>query len=237
MQSEQIDKIAAALAKAQGAFASIKKDKTASIRSNNGASYSYSYADLASVIDAIRKPLAENGIAYIQAIQTVDSGMYLDTRLIHSSGQWISSTYPLPAGGRAQEMGSAQTYARRYALCALVGVVAEDDDDGDNAADTKPTQAKRPDPSPPVPPQTPPQQTRAGFALTNPNGTIGQALGRPGEWLDALTAAMEGGDDPQAWWEVNRSLAEEIAGKYKQAKPIVDRLRKMADDYGREVAA
>ena len=52
----------------------------------------------------------------LQHITMTESGLILQTRLLHSSGQWIGSTYPLPSGGRAQEMGSAQTYARRDAL-------------------------------------------------------------------------------------------------------------------------
>lgn len=243
MQSAEIDKLAAALAKAQGAFQPIKKDKTASIRSTNGASYSYSYADLASVIDAIRKPLADNGLAYVQPIIHGEGGMHLETRLLHASGQWIGSTYPLPSGGRAQEMGSAQTYARRYALCALVGIVAEDDDDGGNAGEAKPQPAKARDPSPPIPAATPPAAKNgngktAEYVLMAPNGKVADRFPRPGAFLEALDQQMADGDDPQAWWESNKVQAMKISADYPAAsRALIEHMLQRVEDYGREIGA
>ena len=63
----------------------------------------------------------------------MDGIIILNTRIVHKSGQWMESDYPVGGLGRPQEMGSAMTYARRYALFGLVGVAGEDDDDG-NAA-------------------------------------------------------------------------------------------------------
>lgn len=239
MQSEQINELAAALAKAQGMFKPVVKDKTARVRMKSGGEYSYSYADLASVMDAIRGPLAANGLACAQAITMhSEGGMYLDTRILHSSGQWIGSTYPLPSGGAAQEMGSAQTYARRYSLCALVGIVAEDDDDGERAAVTKPQPAKARDPSPPIPPERSPAQNGAGFVLMAPNGRVAERYGRPGEFLEALDREMEDGDDPQSWWEPNKQLALSIAEKYPQAaRALIEKMQARVEDYGREVTA
>jgi hypothetical protein len=136
--SETFADLASALSKAQGAFPAIKKDNTAQVRGESkrgeAVEYSYSYADLASILEAIRKPLAENGLSIIQPICPADpEHVWLVTRLIHSSGQWIESAYPVDVYERPQEMGSAITYARRYALTALLGIAAEEDDDGAGA--------------------------------------------------------------------------------------------------------
>jgi len=126
-QSEQIGQLAAALALAQAKMEPPKKDRTAKIESQKG-SYSYHYSDLASLIDAIRGPFAENGLAHYQSVFMEDAQMMLETRIIHSSGEWIASQYPLAAYAKPQEQGSAITYARRYALGALAGLAPEDDD-------------------------------------------------------------------------------------------------------------
>lgn len=133
-QSQTIGKLAEALAKAQTLIASPKKDKTAKIKSDKGQ-YEYTYADLASVLDAARKPLGDNGLSLVQPIGYQDGHMLLRTVLLHVSGEWIDSEYPIPAFARAQEQGSAITYARRYAASAFLGIAAEDDDDGKAATD------------------------------------------------------------------------------------------------------
>lgn len=235
MQSEPINELAAALAKAQGAFTAIKKDKVAKIKSQGGASYEYAYADLASIMEAIRGPLSANGLACVQAITMTDGGMILQTRLLHSSGQWIESTYPLPAGGRAQEMGSAQTYARRYSLCALVGIVAEDDDDGAGAAETKPRQTKPRDPSPPPPPAEPPP-VQASYQLMHPNGRVASRHERPSLFLKALEDEMRDAKDPHIWWAINGPQAKAIAEQFPQAQEKVAELEEAAT-FGREAAA
>jgi len=125
MKSEQINEIAAALSKAQGAMQNAVMDKI-------NPHFRSRYATLASVLDSIRKPLSDNGLAVTQTIGIQNGGMVLTTMLMHTSGQWLSSEYPLPIG-KPQEMGSAQTYARRYSLAALVCNSSEEDDDA-NAA-------------------------------------------------------------------------------------------------------
>lgn len=141
MQSEKIGALAEALAKAQGAMSSPAKTKRAKIESQKG-SYSYTYADLADVIEATRKPLAENGLSCCQIISYDGQALLLTTQLQHASGEWLRSTYPLPLHQRPQDQGSAITYARRYALCALLGIAAEDDDDGAAAQAAKPAPAR-----------------------------------------------------------------------------------------------
>jgi hypothetical protein len=118
-----VAQLAEALAAAQGKFTNPKKTKTA-----NAGKYSYSFADLADVLDAIRQPMASAGLSVVQTIET--GPLHLATTLMHVSGQSITSRYPLVAMTSQQDMGSQLTYARRYSLCAILGVAAEEDRDG-----------------------------------------------------------------------------------------------------------
>jgi hypothetical protein len=118
-----VDKLAEALAAAQGKFTNPKKTKTAT-----GTKYSYTFADLADVLDAIRQPMASAGLSVVQTIET--GPLHLATTLMHTSGQSVTSRYPLVAMTSQQDMGSQLTYARRYSLCAILGVAAEEDRDG-----------------------------------------------------------------------------------------------------------
>lgn len=130
MHSEQIDEISAALAKAQSAM----ENPTAN-RIN--PHFKSRYVDLAALVDAIRKPLSANGLAITQLMEIRETGMVMRTILMHTSGQWLASEYPLPNTARPQEMGSAQTYARRYSLSALVCNAADEDDDATGAEAAK----------------------------------------------------------------------------------------------------
>ena len=134
--SENINEIATALAKAQGQIEAALKDKTnPHLRSK--------YADLASVWDACRHQLSSNGIAIVQAPETTEKGVSIETLLCHSSGQWVKSSCFIPVDKyTAQGFGSAITYARRYSLAAFVGV-APDDDDGNGAGSGEKPSAKK----------------------------------------------------------------------------------------------
>ena len=232
MQSEPIDKLAAALAKAQSEFKPIKKDKTAKVRSEKG-SYEYHYADLSAVFDSVREALAKNGLAVTQRT-IVNGGLTLETRLLHSAGQWIAATYPLPSGGRAQEMGSALTYAKRYSLSSMLGIAAEDDDDGADAAETKPRPPAARDPSPP--PEPPKDAPKSSFQLMAPNGRVASRHERPSKFLEALETEMREAADPHIWWAINGAQAKAIAEQFPQAMAKVTELEEIAT-YGREAAA
>lgn len=129
--SSDIGELAAALAAAQSGFTFAAKDSTAVL---DKSGKTRTYADLQSVLDAVRDGLAKNGLAVIQAPMPAENGIKLRTTLAHKSGQWIASELWLPQDrmGGVQGMGSALTYARRYALAAMVGI-AQDDDDGEQA--------------------------------------------------------------------------------------------------------
>lgn len=132
--SETINEIAAALAKAQGEMENATKNAQNPHFKNN-------YADLAGVLNAVRPVLSKHGVAIWQATSIEGNVMVLHTRLIHSSGQWLESIHPvcaLPA--KPQEIGSCETYARRYSLAAICGIAQEDDDLSDGKA-TRPVAA------------------------------------------------------------------------------------------------
>lgn len=130
-QSEQINELATALAKAQGAMQNATMNRT-------NPHFKSKYADLSSVLDAIRAPLSASGLSVVQTMQVTERGMMLRTTLMHSSGQFIVTEYPLPATQRPHEMGSALTYARRYSIAALICNSSDEDDDGNTAMDAKP---------------------------------------------------------------------------------------------------
>lgn len=126
--SEQIEKLAEALSKAQGAMDAADKDAI-------NPHFGKKYADLASVWRACRKPLADNGLSVIQSPEVSANGLEITTRLMHSSGQWMESTLPMhPTKNDPQGVGSAITYGRRYGLCSMLGIVADEDDDGNGAS-------------------------------------------------------------------------------------------------------
>lgn len=130
--SEQLDQIAAALAKAQG-------DMRFAAKGNVNPHFKSKYADLASVIEAIREPLSKNGIAHTTGVKVDDCNVTATVRLIHASGQWIAAgmTIKVPKAD-AMGIGSALTYARRYLLSAVCGIAADEDDDGAAAAGLPP---------------------------------------------------------------------------------------------------
>src|SRR5262249_1693390 len=132
--SESIGTIAAALAKAQAELTNPEKSLVATIRSPfpREGERTFRYAPLSSGLDIVRKGLGKHEIATIQSTAIdKDAGLLrLTTVLAHSSGEWISSEWPvcqITDIASAERMGAALTYARRYALFTLVGIAGEDD--------------------------------------------------------------------------------------------------------------
>ena len=134
MQSETIGALAAALSKAQA-------DITGALKDSSNPFFKSKYADLASCWDACRKQLAANGLSVIQTTQMTEQGLMLVTTLAHSSGEWIAGQMPvLTKDSSPQGQGSGITYARRYALAAIVGLAQIDDDAEAAQARGKPAQ-------------------------------------------------------------------------------------------------
>jgi len=155
--SRSIAQIATALAKAQGELENPTRDRTAKITGDKP--YQYKYADLASVLDAIRPVLSKHGIAIVQPpVMVSQNRLEVVTTLIHKSGEWIASSLGIDlTDKRPQSVGVAITYLRRYQAQAIAGVASEEDDDaqgsdvqvsGRGRRDERP--ASRPE-APPVP--------------------------------------------------------------------------------------
>jgi len=120
--SEQINELAAALCKAQGEMGGAVKDSANPFFKSN-------YADLTSVIKAIKQPFADNGLSYTQFPINSEDRIGVETRLMHKSGQWLEMDYTLPTVKKdPQAAGAAITYARRYALQSMAGIPVADDD-------------------------------------------------------------------------------------------------------------
>lgn len=140
IMSEQIGSMAEALCKAQLAMKPVLRNKQG---------YGYKYAELSSCLEELRV-LAENGIAVSQPINSEGDKHFLDTLLLHGSGQWIRSKFCIESVvmkqcNSLQQLGAGITYARKYALCATAGLTQEDDD---AASITKAVPKNEPTPAP-----------------------------------------------------------------------------------------
>lgn len=126
--SPTIGVIAGALAKAQLELANPEKTLSGTIQTQSGQR-SFRYASLASGLDLVRKSLGEHEIAVMQTTAVDRGQILLTTLLVHASGEWVSSLWPVCSIAEASPRvkGAALTYARRYALFALVGIAGEDD--------------------------------------------------------------------------------------------------------------
>ena len=131
LMSPEINEISAALSSFQGAIRQpeIEKGRTVKVSTKGGAAYTFKYVDLSQCMKAAAPLLKANGLAVTQLI----SNGKLVTILAHKSGQWFKSETPIGTPQNYQALGSAITYLKRYSFCAILGIVADSDDDG-NAA-------------------------------------------------------------------------------------------------------
>lgn len=158
------------------------------------------YADLNSVWQSCRALLSENGLAVAQVNQFSETGVVIETVLMHESGEWISGEMYLPlAKHDPQGVGSATTYGRRYGLAAIVGIVADEDDDG-NAASNRQVQKQA---TKPIAPMQPSMQQRIGKAI------------------DAIAAL---GIEPskRSGNESDEDFLESLTAQYKRAKATAE---------------
>jgi len=132
--SEQINELAKALSGFQSEVVDADKDKKG---------YGYNYADLSQILSIIRPLLSKHGLSFMQHASNLDDKILVETIVMHSSGQWISSELAMQlAQGKgmnsAQAVGSVITYARRYALTAMFGIAQQDDDASQKQETNKP---------------------------------------------------------------------------------------------------
>lgn len=129
--SDTIGEITAALSEFQGSIEQPKLEKEVSVRMKSGGTYKFKYADLSACVKAAAPQLKANGLAVAQIV----SNGKLITILSHKSGEWIKSELMLPQqSSDYQAYGSAITYLKRYSYCAILGIVADTDDDADMAS-------------------------------------------------------------------------------------------------------
>lgn len=155
--SESISKIAAALVKAQGSMPAVGKE-------GNNPAFRSRYMTLDGILATAVPVLTQHGIALVQGseVSSLDDSfrpmsVLVETRLIHESGEWIAVDAIIPVTkSDAHGMGSAITYGRRYSLASILGIMADEDDDANNAVAQKPAPAI--------------QQRRPGFVITEPIG-------------------------------------------------------------------
>ena len=140
-KSESIKNIAEAMVKIQSEMPVVPFDKT-----NDYAGYRY--ATLGKVIDISNPVMAKYGVSICQMVISEDGNVGIETYLMHTSGEWISSKVTLaiePEKGKskAQVAGSYISYLRRYSLAAAIGIYTDEDNDGNKPEPTrKPTRAK-----------------------------------------------------------------------------------------------
>ena len=145
--SQQINEIATALSEFQGSIKQPKLSKEVKVATKTGSSYKFRYADLSACMEASREGLKANGLAVVQMIDNDR----LITLLTHKSGQWFQSVINIRNANNLayQDLGSAITYLKRDSFCAILGIVADDDDDANRAcgnqavfSDPKPQQGR-----------------------------------------------------------------------------------------------
>jgi hypothetical protein len=196
-RSESIKELATALAKAQGEMTFARKD-------SKNPFYKSVYSDLASVISAIRYPLSNNGLAFMQfPVGNEKDEVGIETMLVHSSGEWVmGDKFFIPVSkDDAQGYGSGLAYAKRYSLQAIIGIPS-DDDDGAAASGTTGAPKSLKD-KPATPNVTP------GEVLN----TLREASLKGMDDLKTALRAMPPGDPYDAIWSENKQSLLSAAKK------------------------
>ena len=198
-RSEEIAKLATALAKAQGAIEDAEKDSL-------NPHFKARYADLAAVRRAVRKPLADNAISVIQLPRSNGDYVEVETILLHESGEFIGETLTVPLAVKTpQGLGSALSYARRYSLMSILGVAASDDDDAEGAMVRS---SNGPPPKPPA--KTAPAKLAAN-GHAKPNGAAPVEAAEVVVRREAREKAKEGTKTFNEWYHaLNDAQADAV---------------------------
>lgn len=212
-QSPSISSLAGALAKAQAVFTAVTKNKSAKIQMKSGGSYSYKYADLSDIWDMCRAPLTANGLAVVQSPENSSDGQIgMVTMLCHESGEWLTSYIVMRASDTSpQALGTAITYLRRYGLCSMLGIVSDEDSDGQTGQQFAQAQQHAPQ-RPAAQPQRPPDRPAQNGASYEPPTEQPQAQPAPADDRPKLITAL------RTLWSEERGLG----GKIPQADYLAD---------------
>jgi len=227
IKSDNIEELAKALTKAQSAMKGAKLD-------SENPFYHSKYADLTSVWDACRKPLTDNGLSVPQTMAIGAGGeCIIETTLMHSSGQWITSNLQMPFETDPQKLGKEITYGRRYALSAIVGICPEDDD-AESFADhtSKPSQAA----TSPVKPQSGTDMPNkehwcyihdTEFFMKGKMKGFAHPIGDTGQWCNEKNVKKEQEDIPTAFDNLESEVP--MAGESDKAGAVVESIEELSN--------
>ncbi len=215
--SDTISELASALAKAQGAFENPTKDREVTVKPKDQSKqpYKFKYATFTAVVDAVRKPLADNGLSFIQFIDSDSQGFLITTRLLHASGQWMEFDTPVFVDqSGAQAFGSGITYAKRYALSTMLGVTADEDDDA-NAAEGNQVDMRSRTPTAPRPTQArpinPPSPQNGKPPLSNANDEAAETF--TAQSIEKI-GKFRHQEERTAWWRDNKKVLDKLEARY-----------------------
>jgi hypothetical protein len=238
--SEEQAAIYQALAGARAAFGTVRKSKSATIHSPKG-DYTYNYATLDECFEAIDKALSDHDLALVGGIEYgADGGLWVLTRLVHGSGQWIENSIYCGIPSSIKDAGSMITYARRYGVCLTVQIQAEDDDDRQQGAAVDEGARRTKTPRPSVPPVR--QQTHAaGHENGAPTTGVGSKPTR--DEVEALLRFLSKvyGSDALSWPKVVAvmplpagQVLTQLRAKVEMTRAQHDQLKADAEQYQRE---
>jgi hypothetical protein len=231
--------LAAALAILQTKLPEIRKSVRADVEGETKAGkpfkYSYMYANLSGISAQIMPLLGDLGLSFIAKPTFEDGRFVLAYSLLHESGQREDGQYPLPSTGTPQAIGSAITYGRRYALCAITGVAPEDDDDGataeaESAGNRGTAQRRSPRPAPAA--------REAGTAQRAPGPALpGEDDNKPSDaqrrMMFALFKKQGVTDKDDLLTYVSAAVGHDIASSSELSKQqisvVIDKLQRWAD--------
>ena len=133
-KSESIQNLAKALSQFQGKCETINLNKKVKVTMKSGGSYFFEYATFDHILSIVKPVLNEFGLSFTQLLEEQGT---ITTVLMHESGEWIATTTKVQSNGTIQDLGGHYSYLKRYSLCAILGVVGEEDDDANASVGNK----------------------------------------------------------------------------------------------------
>ena len=180
------------------------------------------YTSLVGLIDSLRAPLAAQGIIVLQPVSSPVAGrVRVTTTLLHSSGEWMSSTADLPSGATAQSFGAAVAYLRRYALQSMLGVSGDADADDDGEAERvkaeKPLTKRKAEPVLTSVLTTPTSTPKDTYVVLN----VDSKPTKSGKMCAHIQLGMPDAPDLISAFCWSTTIAEKLAGKVGQRVRLV----------------